>query len=45
MMLLLFVIVAAISPVLLWLHIWDKAHSAAPVNATVDGTNYRKCHD
>ena len=45
LMLLLFVIVAAISPMLLWLYIWDKAHSPASGNATADGMNSRKCHD
>ena len=45
LILLLFVIVAAISPMLLWLYIWDKAHSPASGNATADGTEFRKCHD
>lgn len=45
LMLLLFVIVAAISPVIVWVYIWDKAHSPATGNATADGTNSRKRHD
>ena len=45
LMMLLFVIVAAISPTLLWLYIWDKAHAPASGNATADGTKFRKCHD
>ena len=45
LMLLLFAIVAAISPMLLWLYVWDRAHLPASGNATAGGTNSRKRHD
>ena len=45
LMMLLIVIVAVISPMLLWLYIWEKAHSPAPENSKTDRTCSGECHD
>ena len=45
LVLLLVALVLATSPMLLWLCIWERTHSPAPGNATVDRMNSRECRD